>query len=157
MGRLDLVRPFLECGLKPGNWTVTWMGPDRQAAHRNVEAAWNRIDLTLILHTDLLPGPEPPVLMAQLKSALASLNSPCYRIVPGNTVRPSLEIRLREMSRDSLDGMFFTSLRADVAMPGMAGPVEVRGKAGHTDRDRADARAVRDFAREVEGVLLKKE
>ncbi|MDB5048264.1 MAG: hypothetical protein JWO30_1335 [Fibrobacteres bacterium] len=156
-GRLDLARPFLDCGLKQGTWEVTWTGPDRRVFHQSVEAAWSRVDLTLDLRADLLPGPGPAPLLAQLKSALESLNSPCYRIVPGTAAQPSLEVRLREFTRDSLDGMYFSSLRADVTVPGLARPVEVRGKAGHADRDRADARAIRDFARGMEGVLLKKE
>lgn len=58
---------------------------------------------------------------------------------------------MREVSLDSLEGMYFSSLRAEVSIPGVSGPMEVRGKAGHADKARAKTRVLQDFTKAMQG------
>jgi len=181
-GRVDLSRPFLECGLDPGVWRVAWKGPEGAETHFEIEAGWKRIDVAMSITAE--PGrsdPDPSVpdrrisadakLIGRLRSALEGMAGRRYRIVPDDGRKPDggrlpeggrlpvLLVRVREVTLDSLEGLYFASLRADVVLPaglgkaGKAGAMEVRGKGGHTDRDRARAVAIGDFARALQAAL----
>jgi hypothetical protein len=155
-GRLDLAHPFLECGLDPGAWRLSWMGPGGRDVHIEVEADWARTEMALSIQPDRI-RPDgiraDGIPVAGLQAALAGMKSPYCAIVPGAPGgRPILEVGIREVTLDSLDGVYFSSLRAVVTVPGLGGPLEVRGKAGHADKDRAKARAIADFVKAVEGL-----
>lgn len=153
-GRLDPARAFLECGMEPGGWNVTWKGPHGGEARAQVTAALRKRELGVVIRTASAPGePADPADRsmaargaAGLSRALVGTQGRFHRIVGGNAV-PVVEIRVREAALDSLDGIFFATLRADALFPGAVAPVAVRGKAGHPDKDRAWARAQGDFAK----------
>jgi hypothetical protein len=93
--------------------------------------------------------PEVRAALPELRTALEGWRSRRYRIAAGSASLPILEVRIREVTLDTLEGMCFASLRASLALPGRPGTVEARGKAGHADRGRALRRAAADFAREA--------
>jgi len=112
---------------------------------------------------DLSPCPSdqgvPMTALARLKEALLISSGRSYRIVPddpakGNLHRPILQVRIEDVMLDSLEGMHFASIRASVRLPGMASSVEVTGKAGHADTERALSRAVLRFIAMVERLPL---
>ncbi|GEM_PF-3189674 len=172
-GRVDLSRPFLECGLDPGVWRVAWMGPEGTESHFDIGADWKRIDIAVSITADWerrKPGRAETErresadadLIARLRYALEGMAGRRYRIVPGKTPLPTLNLRILEVTLDSLEGLYFASLRADAVLPsgfgeagkpGAAGSVDVRGKGGHTEKDRARAAAIGDFARGLQAAL----
>ena len=81
-----------------------------------------------------------------------AMESPYYAVVSAGAAQ-TLEVRVREVAVDSLEGLYFTTVRGSLRLPGAPGNVEVSGKAGHADRARSLGRALRDFAREAEGFL----
>jgi hypothetical protein len=54
------------------------------------------------------------------------------------------------MTLDSLEGMHFASIRADVTLPGGETAIEVSGKSGHADPERARELAILDFLKRLE-------
>jgi hypothetical protein len=142
-GELDLAHAFLDCGLKPGLWRVTWSGPENHLVAMDVRAELIKMEIGLAVRGMGAAGGDLP---ARLDHELTGLDSPYYHIVSGLAVPPSLEIHLREVAVDSLDGMYFTTIRGDARFPGMPAATEVSGKSGHVDKDRSRARAIRDFA-----------
>lgn len=153
-GHLDLAGAFLACGMRPGICRVTWRAPDSQAVRLDV-----RIDVVPIRVGLAVRGGgsrDPGGLFSgKLAQELAALRIPYYRIDPGRG-RPALEVRLQEAVVDSLDGMYFTSLRGKVFYPGIPGGWDITGEAGHADRSRSGDRAVADFVKKVERGLIGK-
>jgi hypothetical protein len=153
-GRLDLAIPFQACGLASGTWRVAWTGPgpERKEFHAETSAEWRPADVALaVMQEPAAQGADPEVRAAlpELRTALEGWRSRRYRIAAGSASLPILEVRIREVTLDTLEGMCFASLRASLALPGRPGTVEARGKAGHADRGRALRRAAADFAREA--------
>lgn len=145
-GRLDPVMSLEACGLGSGAWTLAW-GPLESPARADVSVEVIRAEAGLSLHAPA-PGADPDFL-ARLRAGLAGLGHPRWRVVPGLAAACSLEVRLREIAVDSLDGMRFATVRGRIRFPG-GSVAEAAGKAGHADRGRALERALRDFARDVE-------
>ena len=150
-GRLDLTGPFLECGLKAGIWRVSWTESEGREMHVDVGAEWNRMDLGLAVSWEGAPGAEDWA--EDLERALAESSHPHYRIVTKRAAPYSLIITMREVSLVSLEGIYFSSLCAEVSIPGVSGPMEVPGKAGHADKARAKTRALQDFTKAMQGIL----
>ncbi|MEO6097063.1 MAG: LPP20 family lipoprotein [Fibrobacteria bacterium] len=160
-GGLDLAIPFQACGLASGIWRVAWTGPgsalESREFHAKVAAEWRPVDVVLAILQEPIrrdpagPGlvPEPRTALPELRDALESWRSRRYRIAAGSASLPVIEVRIREVTLDSLEGMCFASVRASLSFPGRPGSVEARGKAGHADRGRALRRAAADFAREA--------
>jgi hypothetical protein len=143
-GWLDLSLPFRECGLKPGTWRVGWAGAGKPEVHADIRAEWVPIELGLVILAEGVTVTRE--WKAQVENMVRGTTYPGFRVVPGNSAARSLQVRMREAALDSLEGMFFTSMRAEVSIPGISGPMEIRGKAGHADKARAESRAIRDFA-----------
>lgn len=149
---------FLACGLEPGRWSVSWLGPEGHAARTYVESILRKRDLGLVVSA-AGDGADPAgKSMAKraaedLGRALVGTQGRFHRIVGGNAF-PVVEIQIREAALDSLEGFFFATLRADALFPDSPGPVAVRGKAGHADKSRAWARAEGDFARALNALAL---
>lgn len=90
---------------------------------------------------------------ARVTEALEAADVPCCRFAAASATAadpaaPAVEVTLAEPADYSLEGMHFTALRGSAAFPG-GGPVEIAGKAGHSDPRQARLRAARDFAREL--------
>jgi hypothetical protein len=166
-GRFDLRRPFLECGLEPGRWRILWrrqgddparssdagaVAPDALRAEADV--SWKPADAALSFHAEGTRIPE--VTLERLREAVSASRSKAYRISRGmasGAARPGepvLDVRVESITLDSLEGMFFASIRAEVAMPGTGTPFEVSGKSGHADPERARSLAILDFLRRME-------
>lgn len=157
-GRLDPARAFLACGMEPGRWSITWEGPLGEAVRMDVASALRKRELgVVVLASGAAADPADPYLAARaaadLSRALAGTQGRFHRFVGGKAF-PVVEIRVREAALDSLDGLFFATLRADALFPGAAAPVSVRGKAGHADKARAWARAQGDFAKALNALGL---
>jgi hypothetical protein len=151
-GHLDLAPLFLDCGLAPGRWSVRWMGPDDSLSIEKT-AQWRPLDLALEFQQE---GPTIPTkVLSQFRSEISSHPNPYCRIVSGNSQAPNqvslpkLEIRLHEMIEDSLEGMYFCAIRGEVFWPGISTRNEVSGKAGHSNRERARSKAVRDLVNAI--------
>ena len=157
-GRLDPARAFLDCGMEPGRWSVTWEGPQGEAARLDVASALRKRELgVVVLASGSDAGPADASMAARaaadLPRVLAGTQGRFHRFVGGKAF-PVVEIRVREAALDSMDGLFFATLRADALFPGAAAPVAVRGKAGHADKSRAWARAQGDFAKALNAHFL---
>jgi hypothetical protein len=160
-GRLDLAIPFQACGLASGTWRVAWTGPgpERREFHAETAAEWRPADVALAIAQERVAHgadrevrtalSEPGAALPEIRAALEGWPSRRYRIAAGNASLPILEVRIREVTLDTLEGMHFASIRASLIFPGRPGAVEARGKAGHADRGRALRRAAADFAREA--------
>ena len=111
------------------------------------EAARNPLDISLDLQAEGSQVPEDAV--RRLRSALSLFHSPFYRVTPKIQDGAALKIKILGMDRDTLEGITFTSLRGEVCWPGDPLPRPVRGKSGHTDRDRSLSMAIRDFVKEA--------
>jgi hypothetical protein len=143
-GSLDLARPLIDCHLLPGPWRVTWKGPADRDWSLDLQIESIPKDAALEIRGKAA-GEE---VRAALAEELGLLISPYYHLVP-NPANPKVEIQLRELTVDSLEGIYFASLQGNVRFPGSTGKAEVAGKAGHTDKRRAQILAVRDFAKQV--------
>lgn len=150
-GSLDLASAFLGCGLPPGPWRVTWKGRDGLPLHVDVKATLIPMDISVRISGK---AAEAGNLRAGLETELADGHGLYYNILPARESLPSLDIQIREVSLDSLEGMYFTSIRGAARYPGMAGYSGIQGKAGHADRHRSQARALRDFSRQVTALRL---
>ncbi len=148
-GRLDLDRAFRECGMRAGMWRIGWTGAKGRAVYADVRAEWKRLDLGLLVRSEGVSGHVETI--ARIKESLAGIRNSAFRVVPGNEALPCLEVRLKEVSQDSLDGMHFATLRAEISIPGTYESRVVRGKSGHADKERARARAIADFVKTLEG------
>jgi hypothetical protein len=149
-GGLDLERPFRECGLKAGLWRVEWTGTGGRKVYADVRAEWKRMDLGIVVRAEGVSGQDETI--ARFKEALAGTRNPAFRVVQAAGSSPCLEVRILELSHDSLEGMHFQSLRAEVSIPGLAEALVVRGKSGHADKVRARSRAIADFIKALEGI-----
>lgn len=148
-GRLDPRQAMVSCGLASGAWTLAW-GSLESPATADLSVEVIRAEAGLALHAPVPgAGPASPDFLARLRAGLAGLDHPRWKVVPGLAAACSLEVRLREVAVDSLDGMRFATVRGRVRLPG-GRAVEAAGKAGHADPGRALERALRDFIREVE-------
>ncbi len=159
-GRLDPDpgRAFIACGLEPGRWSVSWLGPEGHTARTFVASTLRKRDLGLVVSAaDAGAGPAGKSMAKraaeELGRALVGTQGRFHRIVGGNAF-PLVEIHVREAALDSLDGFYFATLRADALFPDAPAPVAVRGKAGHADKSRAWARAEGDFARALNALDL---
>lgn len=149
-GRFALAPIFLDCGLGPGRWKVTWMitwmGEESEGPSAWVEARLPRHEWVLTVRAEaggLIPWEGP------VAAELTALPSPYFRIRreadAGAGEMPRLEVALTAAEADSLDGLHFATLRGTLRLPGgFAFPVT--GKGGGSDPAKARDRASRDFA-----------
>ena len=150
-GRLDLADAAMRCGLGAGEWTITWMGPGERAVVLRKRIAVRKREVLVVLR-----GGKADRAVPWLREELALLEVPRHSLVfapaaPGT--RDTLVIQLLDLTRDSLEGMRFSSLRGRVRFPDGAGAAGIVGESGHGDGDRSDRNAARDFARRVEARL----
>lgn len=145
-GNLDLASAFLGCGMRPGSWKVTWKERDGRMIRLDVKAALIPMDISVKISGK---AAEAGNIRAGLEEELTAANGPFFNFISGQAPLPLLEIEIRELAMDSLEGMYFTSIRGSARYPGMPKASEIRGKAGHADKVRSQTRALRDFARQV--------
>ncbi len=143
VGAIDLRRPFRECGLAPGNWSVTWMLPEGSVESR-VRADVKAEDVLFTVPTDAAVLETEA---RQLKNDLAGMGGPYFRLVPVQS-DAEFEIHLQSKELDSLEGMYFATVSGRLNHGGQS--LEISGKAGHASPQRARRLAMRDFALEVE-------
>jgi hypothetical protein len=166
-GRFDLRRPFLECGLEPGRWRIVWRGPNRDAAHSvtaeadaahslraETDVSWKPAEAILRFRSEDTRIPEAT--LERLRESISASRGKAYRISRSAASGPSpsgeavLDVRVKAMTLDSLEGMHFASVRADVTLPGTESAVEVGGESGHADPERARGLAILDFLKRLE-------
>lgn len=150
-GDFDLTALFLDCRLGAGDWRVAWTGPDSRTVALDIRAAILKPELAIGIVSD--GSAEGKASAALLEEELWVSDHPRYRFVPERrTPDPSqagevLQIRIAEISEDSLSGMHFTTVRARLRFPGEDGWRDASGKAGHSDPGRSRRGALRDLAR----------
>jgi hypothetical protein len=145
-GRPDLPRAFFGCGLRPGRWRVTWTIPGGAEIRAQAYAGFARRDIALSVRAG--NGSVETRALREVEDELSRFDWPCFNVVTGRPSLPSLEVFVSEAAVDSLEGMYFVSIRGSVRLPGGAAAA-VAGKAGHPDKARARLRAARDFARQA--------
>jgi hypothetical protein len=155
-GGMNLADLLRACGLKPGTWEVEWKGPDGMRFQGEVKAKVLKAEWALSVRTKggaggaSGPGAAGGIGFEEdLEVELASRESLFFRWADKGTPGPAVEIEVREARVDSLEGVYFTTLRGTARLPGAHSPLDVHGKAGHSNRAASRVRAIRDFAKNV--------
>ncbi len=154
-GQVNLDIPFLECGLDPGRWVISWAGPVNISLHHSILAAWIKSEVGIKFHHDgiaLAPND-----INQLSQVLSAIQSPFYQILlPSSSQGYShgnMNIYIGEFTVDSLEGMYFATLHARLTLPGSLRAFDVVGKSGNANKEKARSRALADLASTVETLL----
>jgi hypothetical protein len=138
---------FRACGMKPGTWKVEWAGPDGMRLQGEVEAKVVKAEWALSVRTT--GGGIGADWAEDLEGELATREGPFFRWSTKAAHRSAVKIELREALVDSLEGIVFTTLRGTARVPGARSPLDVHGKAGHSNRGASRVRAIRDLAKDV--------
>lgn len=146
-GEVSLRELFRICGMAPGTWKLEWEGPDGMRVQGEVKTRVVKAEWGLSVRARGKSGGAD--LAEDLEGELASRENLFFRWGAKGANRPQVDIELREAAVDSLEGVYFTTLRGKVRYPGSASPLEIHGKAGHPNRAASKTRAIQDLARNV--------